>query len=309
MIREPEKFFGRRKELAEIFDRLRQMQSVSVVGEWRIGKSSLLYHIYQTGKKQLGDFDIFYLDMRRVRTSREFFQRVVEMLGGEGDDHLAMERALRNRKVVLCLDEFEMAADNEAFPTDFFDVLHSFVRTGELALVVATRHPLPELPFEGSVRTSPFFSIFLPLRLGPFTEEEARELVATPAQRAGQPFTEEEIAFALELGERYPWKLQVACFHLFEAKQTGQVDFDAVRRECEGEFKALQRPERPPAPPAAPSYRLTKAAGVLTTLAALTGLLSVLTSNPAGLFIMMGLAFIAFIIFACWLISLLRGLP
>src|SRR5436305_14276343 len=43
MLREPDAFFGRLKELGHLYASLSGMQSSSVVGERHIGKSSLLY--------------------------------------------------------------------------------------------------------------------------------------------------------------------------------------------------------------------------------------------------------------------------
>ncbi|MGH9843151.1 MAG: hypothetical protein ACREEM_30810 [Blastocatellia bacterium] len=54
-VTNPEDFFGRKDELEIVLSRLRSMQCVSIVGERRIGKSSLLYHLTQTGAEQLDD--------------------------------------------------------------------------------------------------------------------------------------------------------------------------------------------------------------------------------------------------------------
>ncbi len=54
-ITAPEDFVGREEELAAILGRLRTLQSSSIVGERRIGKSSLLYHLAQTGRAKLGE--------------------------------------------------------------------------------------------------------------------------------------------------------------------------------------------------------------------------------------------------------------
>lgn len=47
MIQDPDQFYGRRREVTRILSRMGsdRPQSVSVVGERRIGKSSLLYHL------------------------------------------------------------------------------------------------------------------------------------------------------------------------------------------------------------------------------------------------------------------------
>ncbi|MGH7455296.1 MAG: hypothetical protein ACRENG_28345, partial [bacterium] len=65
-ITDPKKFFGREEELRAILNRLRTMQSTSVVGDRRIGKSSLLYHIFQTGNARLqtNDLRFVFIDLQ-----------------------------------------------------------------------------------------------------------------------------------------------------------------------------------------------------------------------------------------------------
>lgn len=60
-LQRPEEFAGRAAELNDIITRLRSMQSCSVVGERRIGKSSLLYHLSQTGAQRIGDENYRFL--------------------------------------------------------------------------------------------------------------------------------------------------------------------------------------------------------------------------------------------------------
>lgn len=54
-IEDPNLFWGRSEEIRDIKTRLATMQNVSVVGERRIGKSSLLYYFFKKGKELLGD--------------------------------------------------------------------------------------------------------------------------------------------------------------------------------------------------------------------------------------------------------------
>jgi hypothetical protein len=65
MIRDPDEFFGRKAELATIFSRLLNLQSCDVYGERKIGKSSLLYYIFNTAQERLGDdYVVAYIDMQ-----------------------------------------------------------------------------------------------------------------------------------------------------------------------------------------------------------------------------------------------------
>ena len=54
-INNPEKFYGREEEIRTIVNRLKSMQATSIVGKRRIGKSSLLYHLYQAVPQKIGN--------------------------------------------------------------------------------------------------------------------------------------------------------------------------------------------------------------------------------------------------------------
>jgi hypothetical protein len=285
------------------------MGSVSVVGERRIGKSSLLYHVAQLGTERLGaDYVCYYLDLQRVLSTAEFYARACAALDAEGDTHLDFERAIAGKKVVLCLDEFEQVVGNRAFGPDFFSVLRSLAQTGELALVVATQHTLPDLYRDGAIPTSPFFNIFTLLRLGPLSEAEARELVKQPAERVGHAFSEDDVNFILNLAGAHPYRLNVAAALLYEAKLAGPVDFTRVCREYETEI-GNGRATRPKGAEQPPEGRWTGTAwaGLLAVVAMLTIWLSVQTGNTVTFVFGGALALFAVVLFVLDSIPALRS--
>ena len=82
MIRDPHQFFGRSRELSQIFSRLdpQQPQNVSVVGPHRMGRSSMLWHIYQTHAARLAQparYRVAYIDAMLARASLDTFRRRV----------------------------------------------------------------------------------------------------------------------------------------------------------------------------------------------------------------------------------------
>jgi len=178
-IKNPEDFFGREEQIAEILARLRTMQSSSVVGERRIGKSSLLYHLGQTGTRRLDDpsYRFFYLDLEdaHYHTALGFFQTVLGKLGLSAEMITAENTLNRNliaftdqlealeqagQRVVLCLDEFEITFKHrDRFPEDFFDHLRSLLNIRTLAIVTASRKTLETHSLEGKL-TSPFYNGF-----------------------------------------------------------------------------------------------------------------------------------------------------
>ncbi len=192
-----EDFFGRKDELETIVSRLRTMQSVSVVGERRIGKSSLLYHLMLTGAERLEDeryrFVYFSLQDAHFQTLAGFCATVLRKLGlnsaGVADGQSAAAKLVAftdeletltaaSERVVLCLDEFETTfKQRDEFGDGFFEHLRSQLELCKFACLTATRDSLQQLRLDGKL-TSPFDNIFTKVALGDFTEVEAAEFIA-----------------------------------------------------------------------------------------------------------------------------------
>lgn len=236
MITNPDEFFGRNEQINDIITRLRNMQSSSIVGERRIGKSSLLYHLTQTGAQKIADsnYCFFYFDFQdaRLHNADGFFQTVLVELGGSPeaiktentpnknliaftDQIEAMERS--GRRIILCLDEFENAFKHRAeFTEDFFDHMRSQLNLRRLAFVTSTRKGLQDLCLEGRL-VSPFYNIFTVVALKELTEEEARGFVEAHRERVN--FTESELEFIFSYLNPHPLKLQILCDWVIKNRQ------------------------------------------------------------------------------------------
>ncbi|MFN0109849.1 MAG: hypothetical protein ACKVZH_13420 [Blastocatellia bacterium] len=239
IVRDHQSFFGRAHELREIASWLNTMQSVSVIGERRIGKSSLLYQIANPDSdhaKLFSGFSAKYLDLQSVTTVEEFYFRACSLLEAEeGNSHWDLEAAVEGNKIVLCLDEFDQAYQKN-FGDDFFNSLRSLAQSGNLALAVATRKPLNELHaiyLSNNDATSNFHNIFNFLSLREFSDNEAREFVTRR-----KDFSPPEIEFILKLAGNHPYKLNVACWLVFKAKQATEpasnlssTDLKKIRQE------------------------------------------------------------------------------
>jgi len=252
-ITDPARFVGRKAELGRIFAALEtahtgQLQSVSIVGPRRIGKSSLLYHLTQVYVQHLsqpGAYRFAYVDLEDARCST-----LAGMLGFVLDQLCVAHSAQVNLAEfqasieqlssatgagiwpVVCLDKFGQLTKN---PQEFSDVLYnswrSLISASRIAFITASQTSL-DLLSRGGKLTSPFFNVFMLLPLGEFTPEEAGELVDR-GRTCDRPFTNEECQRILKLAGRHPCRLQVACSLLYEAKGTGQaVEWKAVEQGC-----------------------------------------------------------------------------
>ena len=251
VITDPNDFFGREEQVNEIFTRLQGMQSSSIVGERRIGKSSLLYYLTQTGPQRLGDaYRFFYLDLQdaHFHTAVGFLQTVLSKVGGAiesikadntlnqnliafSDEIDALEQA--GQRIVLCLDEFENTFKHrEQFTEDFFDHLRSQLNIRKLAFVTATQQPLQTLSIEGKL-TSPFYTLFTVVELKELTETQAQQLVA--AQHEKIQFSDAELEFIFSELQLHPLKLQILCDWVIRNRQR-KLSERALAEEITKEF-------------------------------------------------------------------------
>lgn len=238
-------FIGRETELAAIFARLKTLGCVSMVGERRIGKSSVIYQAAQRAPKQLGaSCRAVYIDLLSAKhhtldgllnsilhglTGKE-----VGLLGFSAEDKLAaFEEAVRKVRSqgalpVVFLDEFEsLAARSEEFGDSLLESWRSLGNDGQLAFVTSSAQSLDRVTQESGY-TSAFYNIFAQTRLGGFVDRDARAFVQY-ATRAGMFELTDEV-FLLRIGENHPLRLQVAAWHLYEARQAGSVDFGVLEQ-------------------------------------------------------------------------------
>jgi len=217
-INDPGFFFGRQRIVREICTELKKGCSVSVVGESRIGKSSLLYYLYQTCADWLPDSAIEFIDLQSVLDEADFCETVLSSLGESGETLRALKRALAGREVVLLLDEVERLAE-EDFNPRLHDLLRSLAQEPHFAMCLATHRPLVEVfPARTSGGVSPFHNIFTVKPLGPFAQDEARDFIAARLANTDVTFTDREIDRLLAQSRCHPAELQSAARALWEEK-------------------------------------------------------------------------------------------
>jgi hypothetical protein len=254
-IRTTNMFFGRRNLLRRFYEAIVNHQSVSLVGPRHIGKSSFLWCVGLPEIQEQFPFDlrrhIFVpLDLREYlyKTSNDFFQNVSKeiILQSRKIPDLTLKTKGRGEEAfsfildrieeqgfypVLLLDAFDNVTLNKQFGPEFFSFLRAHATMGQVSYVTATIAPLYELCHRGIV-DSPFFNIFYNYTLEALTQEEAQELIRVPAQKAGIPFTEEEVAWVVKMAGRHPFFIQRVSHILLDEKmqrEKCEVDMQLVR--------------------------------------------------------------------------------
>lgn len=251
-IRDPARFYGRKDELRAIVGRAGAVsaQSISIVGERRMGKSSLLWQVkrradilFHTGHRYI----ILYFDLSGAAGSsnralmaslrREFARTGLSTWDAAEDGDLSalsyvladLESQHPDVRLVLLLDELEHITTHPREFDGLLEALRADGQLGRMALVTASRAPLADLCAQGRITTSPFFNIFTQITLGPLDEEAWRALL----QDGLGAMHEVERRFIEANAGRHPFLTQMACAFLWEARRAGTVDYTMLQLEFE----------------------------------------------------------------------------
>jgi hypothetical protein len=245
-IRQRDYFFNRRHEVGQALGLLRNLQNVALVGQRRIGKTSLLYHlvdpaihsdhglspaeylfVYLNGEEltELGDGEIRSVMAQELAAA-------LEAAGHRGPDltlpegpfeyrtfrHVVRRLTQRGLKLVFCFDEFEGLGANPHLGPSFFSSLRGLAGQLDVTYITASRTPIHTLAYaQPETLSSPFFNTFAPLYLGLFSDEDAQGLVETLATKASATFAPDLVHLIVELAGLHPLLLQIAGFYAFEA--------------------------------------------------------------------------------------------
>lgn len=274
-IDDPAMFFDRTRETDETLSLLLSSapQSVAVVGQRKIGKSSFVKNLcrpttlgrggYRPDKYLFVHFDC-QKNTHLLKDASTFYEGLVEsirvsatgLLGNEGDqptvDRHAGERleaifqglGAKGVTVIVIFDEFEKAIAQERLISEgFFGSLRGYTQANRnFAWVTCTSRPLYIL-FEESFNEhqvsiakrkseSDFFNISTPIELNLFAGEDIAELITRPSGEHGVSFSIADVESILHFGGRFPYFVQRACYHFFNAHEDGEVNQQAILGIC-----------------------------------------------------------------------------
>lgn len=233
-------FVGRKAVIEAIVGRIGpELQSVSVVANRRMGKTSLLNLIWRRYKQLLPaehTWLVAYLDMMSARmhtpadAMRLLRQRIAASIKRDlwperYDGQVAVmaekfeELAESNIRLVLCLDEWESVMAHREMDV-FLEQLRSSGSLGMLGMIVATAHELIDLKRSGQLG-SPFDNIFETVYLGLMPQEEWHELVHRAYRRSRREVRPQELALIGALAGGHPCLTQMAGYVVWAAQENG----------------------------------------------------------------------------------------
>jgi class 3 adenylate cyclase len=238
MVPHPDLFYGRAALVRRLMSRLscQPAQSVSIVGERRMGKSSLLNHLRspEARLKHLESPETYLfllVDFQQLRAgdAGQFFSLLFTELRRQHGSVVAADLpadydgmrtlcesvAAEGMRLVLLLDEFEAVTKNGAIGPELYSFLRSLVGAFPLSFITASGRDLKEMCARREISDSPFFNVFSTQTLGLLTAEEAGALIREPSAARGIPL-EPVGRSILSMGGRYPCILQMAASAWFE---------------------------------------------------------------------------------------------
>ncbi len=265
-ITHPRAFFGREREVKRVFNLLRRppLQNAAIVGPRRSGKTSLLHYlrtITLTPREKLRltqradwlpqpeRYRWVFVDFQDPRMGQraELLRYLLAQINLPAPALCNLEsfmdvasRELRAPSIIL-FDEIGVALERyHELDNAFWEGLRSLATNqveGNLAFVLAAHESPTQLAQQGGLG-SPFFNIFgYTATLGPLTDAEARELIAS----SPVAFSPADVEWILAQSERWPLSLQILCRERLIALEDGERG-DAWRADALKQISNFQRP-------------------------------------------------------------------
>lgn len=253
-IKDPNGFYGRDEITASIFRDIgrEQMQSHCVIGEMRIGKTSLLCQILhrEMQKKYIKNVESFiflktdiplfpnapqtvFFEEWAKGISEMSQQSLPEKLG-----YLSFRRFIEDvtgagYRIIVLLDDFGATIENSNLDRGFFEFLRALTQNYDISFILFFRTPLQYFlkieKFKDAL-SSPFFNTLNISYLKFLKESEARRLITEPAKKAGIDITE-YTDFILEHAYYHPFLLQLLSSIIFNQKRSSDASPEIILRK------------------------------------------------------------------------------
>jgi hypothetical protein len=245
----PRQFFGRERELKRIYGLWRRfpLQNLAVIGPKRSGKTSILHYLKNIFRAEPASlrpdqrtdwlpqperYQWVFVDFQdarmgnRERLLRHLLTNLDMPAPNTCDLDTFMDIVSHRLKApaVILMDEIGAGLASSELDEPFWWSLRSLVShytNGNLAFLL-TSHTSPARLAQDEGKPSPFFNIFHALELGPFTDVEARELIAS----SPISFSPDDVNWILDQSGRWPCLLQILCQTRLTALEEGETDDD-----------------------------------------------------------------------------------
>lgn len=222
-------FIGRETLSNKIYSRIgaSRPQSVSIVGDYKIGKTSLINYLTapEIQKQYLGNpadyiFISFSISENNITSLEQFIKILSSQISEKTNfpfdpaisyydwfKKAAETLTTKKKKIIIFLDDFNIVTQNENFPLEFFSFLRSMANNYNVAYVTTSYHDLQKLCVSKDVEESPFFNIFTNMTLRAITEEKIQDLI----NKHCPGISDENSKILIKYAGRFPYQIKIAC--------------------------------------------------------------------------------------------------
>ena len=214
--------FDRDREVQRVFELLNCGNSVVLIGEKEVGKSSVIKAIEQQAKQKLIlPRQTIYLNLATVKNEADFYFYFCSQLDIEICKGMALKRAI-NRKatpILLLIDEIDKMIWR-GFSQHITHQLRSLAegKNAPLQLIIATTISLENMfpDLKRASLTSYFMGIFAEESIKVWNKPTAYNFIISRLKNTAVVFTELEIEQLIQQSKGHPQKLMSLCHQTYQ---------------------------------------------------------------------------------------------
>lgn len=222
-IHESKYFFGREKEVQEIFKFINSGSSVAVIADPGMGKSSLLMAVEREAQNQLiTQRHPIYINLDDVNNEQEIIDHICEELDIEYPGSMRnFKKSLINNQCLLLMDQVEKLEPPD-FSLSFIQQIVAWsqrdMKNDAPFKLVWTACKNLEVIFPEDKMTSPIASRFANLIIERWDKKIISDFIKNRLSLSGNPqisFSENEITQIINESGGHPQKLMTLCYEIF----------------------------------------------------------------------------------------------
>ncbi|MDZ8051280.1 MAG: ATP-binding protein [Aulosira sp. ZfuVER01] len=218
IITEQHLLFGREREITRVFETLNSGSSVALIGEKKIGKSSLLQAIYQQAQHQLlKPRKAIYINLSLIFNDDDFYDELCNKVRITVSKGRKLIRELQKQQLLLLLDEVQQMTW-DGFTRELRQQLRGLAdgqANPPLRLVIAASEHLDVLFPDSRDNPSPFQGVCIEEVIKPWEENIVRGFIDSRLVNTQVSFTEEEIIQLTQESGGHPQRLMHLCYRTY----------------------------------------------------------------------------------------------
>ncbi|MEH2070455.1 MAG: ATP-binding protein [Nostoc sp.] len=210
--------YGREREITRIFETLNSGSSVALIGEKKIGKSSLLQAIYQQAQHRLlKPRKAIYLNLSLIFSDDDFYDELCKQVNIPVQKGRQLIRNLQQQQLLLLLDEVERMTW-KGFTRDLRQQLRGLAdgqANPPLRLVITASEHLDVLFPDSRDNPSPFQGVCIEEIIHPWDENIVRRFIHNRLMNTPISFSEDEIIQLIKESCGHPRRLMFSCHQIY----------------------------------------------------------------------------------------------